>query len=140
MALERWHASAPVGHAQMDADYTKVHNAICQLTRLIAFSEPTGPMLESLKNLTQLVAEHFVREESLMCESGYPAVEEHSRKHKGFMVHLGRRVEAVSSGAAQFGPELEDEIQRWLALHAFEQDQPLADYLRELGSAKPVVD
>lgn len=74
--------------------------------------------------------DHFAREDTLMLESGFPAIEEHRAEHRrvlGEMRQLGQRV--AQGRAALARSYVMQQLPGWFAVHAATMDSALAAHL-----------
>ncbi|MDO6681698.1 MULTISPECIES: bacteriohemerythrin [unclassified Oceanobacter] len=115
-----------LGHADIDADHQQFTERLAQLK-----AASGAAFIQQFGQLTDHLAEHFERENSLMMQSGYPASAEHRGEHNrvlGEMTNFRARVEA---GRVRFGRAYAlEQLPGWFDLHVSTMDAALVEYLK----------
>ncbi len=85
-----------------------------------------------LRELMAYAAYHFLSEENLMRQSGYPDLHAHAAEHGQLVSDLTQRVSDVMSGSSTKGKLLMF-LWKWLVNHINLADREMALHLRALG-------
>lgn len=90
-------------------------------------------IIVELKKFTEF---HFVSEENLMHEIGYPGVGEHALIHTDLLVQLDMMLAKISHHR-EFPEDLLYFLNKWLVQHLAQEDMKIVDYLR-LSVQRPI--
>lgn len=75
--------------------------------------------------------QHFLQEEKLMIESGFPAYAEHNDEHQRILGELNQFKKRVDRGLVAFGRDyIKERMPEWFRLHAASMDSALAAHLK----------
>jgi hemerythrin len=128
----RWDARFGTGNAEIDTE----HQVLVGLIRRIAEAHAAGSAPDRLRRLLdqlRLYAEfHFVSEENLMLDAGYPQVTEHKEEHQHLMNRLRTRLNEYLFDVVELGVLL-DFLYDWFAQHISETDRELAQFIDGAG-------
>ncbi|WP_158283982.1 hemerythrin family protein [Azospirillum sp. TSO22-1] len=133
----RWRGKLSIDGGPLDADHRHLLAIVNRFDADCA-AEGNRPALQrALSDLRQFARRHFVREERLMREAGYPPerVREHENAHRTLIARLGTLVRHYETSAgdddlAEVVWETADLLKHWLADHLVRFDLPLKPYLK----------
>ena len=75
-----------------------------------------------LTPMTEYTARHFQHEETLLEQCGYPALEEHRKKHRIYLENDVHFCQAVLMNVGDLSDLLEDYLMKWWLRHLLEED------------------
>jgi len=84
----------------------------------------------ALDNLDTHIHHHFSCEEHLMSEINYPMIEDHKEHHKSLIIELAFQKNRYKNATEPETSDIAGFIQRWLAKHEQEHDQPLMKFIK----------
>jgi hemerythrin len=132
MTALTWEECFETGHARIDAQ----HRVFMDLVHQIADGQRRGDPPERLRRLLdelRLYAEfHFVSEENLMADAGYPGITEHQEEHQRLMNRLRTRINEYLFEVIDLGVLL-DFLDHWFRQHTVDTDRALARFLAADG-------
>ena len=135
MAKIEWDAKFETGHQRIDFE----HRIFLDLIRM--FSEEAERELASdarrlnrhLMEITKYAEFHFVSEENIMVDVGYPDVEAHREFHSVLLAELRDMAFRLRAGRAK-ARDLVDFLYQWFAQHTSTKDKLIAEYVaRKVG-------
>ena len=95
--------------------------------------DPVGAAVESLRALARY---HFLREEGLMADHGYPDLDDHRRQHAEFLGLLDRLAASdPATGPAALDEASLDALEQWLVEHIEGGDNDYVVFFRMRGGA-----
>ncbi len=123
-----WDECFATGHARIDEQ----HRVFIGLFREIADGYGRGDPPERLRRLLdelRLYAEfHFVSEENIMADTGYPGITEHQEEHRRLLSRLRARINEYLFEVIDLDVLL-DFLRDWFAQHTVQTDRELARFL-----------
>jgi hemerythrin-like metal-binding protein len=128
-AILPWNASLSVGNPLLDNE----HHFICSLmNELLALGEAGEKIqqqlvAQSVTALLESIRRHFVSEEALMADAGYPDLLRHQELHRQLEDEL---VQFQSRPEQVVDDQLEAFLHAWFLHHLQEEDRKYADYLK----------
>jgi len=129
MAL-KWDEKYEVGHARIDAEHQIFLGLIIDFKSAIDNDAPREKLLRILKEVEKYAEFHFVSEENIMIDVGYPEKEKHTVIHNHLLAELhdqNQQFKAkVSSAESIF-----EFLFEWFALHTSNEDKKLAHYITQ---------
>ena len=91
------------------------------------------PILLEVKKFVEF---HFISEENVMRETGYPAIDAHRKLHHELLLELNSMIAALPS-RREYPEDLLYFLSQWLIDHIAEHDQGVARHVAE-AAARPV--
>ena len=130
----QWKDEYNVGIDSIDQQHRKLVNLINQLQTAVDYSTGEEFEREALDELVDYTKTHFIYEEGLMEDNGYPDFEAHRAKHRAMIAE----VEAVLAEYEQdHDRAMEDAVtflKSWLINHINGTDKQYSSYLIEKGA------
>ncbi len=128
-----WEDSFKIGNPLIDAEHQMMVMLCKKLDYAIKENATKPELIRVVTEIKKFAEFHFVSEENLMIEIGYPGYENHTMIHTALL----RELDLVASGINKHGQidaqELLDHIWRWLATHIEHEDMKIAVYLKQIG-------
>ena len=126
-----WEEAFETGHAEIDRQHRELLALVDDLES--AEEESSGALLLVLQHVMDFTHTHFLMEEVLMVEVGYPspAREQMIRQHAEFTSYARLRVMEFRKGALVSVLPLQAFLAEWLTRHEFGLDRLLADFIRQ---------
>lgn len=128
MSAVQWDHKFEVGHARIDAQHRALLELINAVAEASAADASRPQVLRLVNELTKYAEYHFVSEENLMEESGYPDTARHRREHAILVARLADQIQDFQSGILR-AEKIVAYLVEWFTLHAMQEDQKLASHL-----------
>lgn len=126
-----WTQDLAIGHALIDADHQHIFETARRLQAEIMEEEPEYSIVgEVLVELIEHTGGHFMREEALMREIGFPAYEAHKREHALLMQKVNDLHRRFMDGRPHLAVEVADFIRYGLVRHIMKSDMELGRCMR----------
>ena len=125
MSYWLWDASLSVGIDVIDAQHRRIIDYLNEL-EVAKESADRDTVSEVLAGLIDYTRTHFLFEEELMTEAGYPLSDEHKATHDAFTAHMINYVQQHESGR-DVTRKLMSDLRIWLTNHIRRDDK---DYAR----------
>lgn len=129
MQLFEWKDEFNVGVLSVDQQHQQLVHILNQMHSVMKNGSRAAEVHNVLEELVAYTRFHFASEEKLMADCGYPAMDEHIRKHRAMEKRVGEFVAELSRNAATTPPKLFAFLKDWLARHILETDKELGRYL-----------
>jgi len=135
-----WEKAFETGHAEIDQQHRELLALVDGLES--AQEESPETLLRVLQHVMDFTHTHFLMEEVLMTEVGYPspAREEMIEQHAEFTSYARLRVMEFRRGALVSVLPLQTFLAEWLTGHEFGLDRLLADFIRQQVSESEATD
>jgi hemerythrin-like metal-binding protein len=125
----QWKEELALGNALIDTQ----HRMLMLLCRKLDIAIKTGQSSQTVQRVMLEVKKftefHFVSEQNLMHEIGYPEVDAHSKLHTDLLIELQVHLSKISH-KAEFPEDVLYALNEWLGQHIVEEDMKLAQYVR----------
>lgn len=134
---ETWDTALETGHPLIDRQHRELIELVDDLETAELGSRGQDEVRRVLERIMDFAAFHFLAEEDLMIEVGYPPGprEEMIAQHREFTAYARLRVlEYRRSGDVSVLP-LKGFLENWLTVHEFGLDRILVDFIREHAKA-----
>ena len=126
-----WDEEMETGNAHMDEQHRRIIELVNDLKGHPLTS--SGDVFQLLERVMDLTVTHFLTEEALMEECGYPGNqrEEMLEQHDEFKAYARLRVLEFRKGSDhETVASLHDFLRHWLIEHEFGLDRKLVDWIR----------
>lgn len=131
MAIQ-WDKKFEIGHPRIDAEHRIFLNLIQEFGERLEGGATLDSLRRILTELRYYAEFHFVSEENLMEEVGYPALAEHQQLHKMLLATLKDQIRQTLS-TAQPSRAFLTFLLDWFSIHTSREDRKLASYVAENG-------
>ena len=125
----KWDEKFEIGHERIDFEHRIFVGLIRDLS-LEHDANPHGPRGERiLRELYKYAEFHFVSEENIMADVGYPDLAEHQRSHQIILAELQNRTHQLLAGQAT-ADGIVAFLYQWFALHTTTEDKRIASFIQ----------
>ncbi|MES9900187.1 MAG: bacteriohemerythrin [Sedimenticola sp.] len=128
-----WEDEFSVGVEELDRQHQKIIEVINSLIDkpriLLRFKNVSSALME----LTNYVSEHFLLEERLLQENGYPDLLDHSKKHTAYSKQIGHLCKKSLDGKSEVPHELLGFLTDWWINHILHEDMQYKAFFKEKG-------
>jgi hemerythrin-like metal-binding protein len=137
--LLSWNAQFSVGVPEIDVQHQRIVALINELYDAIESGESEAAVNRTLHALVDYTQTHFLFEERLMREAGYPDYADHVAMHEGLVLKVADLAEMNrQDGSVKLGNVLIGFLYDWLTHHILEHDKLYVPYLKQAQvSASP---
>lgn len=128
-----WTREMETGNAQIDAEHKELIQACNNLLAACAAGTGKEELAQTVDFLKQYTQTHFLHEEGLQIESGYPDYKNHKKYHEALM----RVVDNLAARLKEEGPtlqlvgEINKQLGIWLINHIKTEDTKVAQHIRD---------
>ncbi len=129
-----WDPSYETGNAAIDAEHRQLLSIVDQLeTSDVDTHQSRDVIIGVLSHCMDSTLAHFIMEEQLMVEVGYPDAQrrEMIEQHRGFTHYARLRVLEFRTGGPSSVLTLQTFLADWLIIHEFGLDKQFAEFMRE---------
>jgi len=134
----RWSAAYDTGIAAIDEQHRKfldLLNAMGELDLPSAFNQLSKDhrkrLFLMLIELRDYASRHFVKEERMLVEAGYPGVLPHKKLHNAFLRTVLDYEDRLIDGSLTVCMDLQKFLGKWWMDHILREDMKYAEYLRK---------
>lgn len=133
MQTFEWKEAYTTDVKSMDKQHHKLHELLNHLCHEIDRGAPRTELMEHFTELIRLTSLHFLYEERLLGEQGYPDLEAHRQEHKLLMARATALLKLLDEGKLDFSRNLTLFMDDWLGAHIVNTDQKYANFLIRHG-------
>lgn len=133
-----WNDALSVGIPKIDVQHRVLISFVNDAHRLLKEPERREEMDVILSNLMDYAKVHFYFEETLLRDSGYAALPEHEREHRGYCVTMGRLYEKHLAQHGRIDFELCHFLKSWLSDHILKSDMDYAPHVQRYLESKNI--
>lgn len=119
------------GHEDIDRQHAALFETVNRLHEAMRSNSSRQIQGEILAFLRSYTVEHFEAEESLMRENSYPELAAHQALHDDLVLQVKELEEKYAAGSMTLSIMTMHFLKDWLTNHIREQDQKIAEYLRQ---------
>lgn len=126
----QWDSKFELGHEKIDFEHQIFLDLIRSASELSPESEKVSRILKEVEKYAEF---HFLSEENVMIDCGYPDYINHKEEHKRLIALLREHI--FKFNHQEIG--LEDVVEflfQWFALHTTQVDSKLTRYIKEHSS------
>ena len=134
----RWDPKMETGEPLIDAQHRLLVLLFRKLDVAIKLPATEQVINATISEVRRFVEFHFVSEENLMRETGFPGIEEHQAKHVQLLAQLKRMLLSVVTGN-EFPEDLLYFLNEWLVAHIGSEDQRVASHIQRSAS-RPIAE
>lgn len=127
----QWDHKFEVGHERIDFEHRIFLGLIRDLS-VEAERNPQSPRVTRMLLEIHKYAEfHFLSEENIMLDVGYPHLVEHHRVHQRILTQLGDKIHQYQhQGVHDSAEDIVTFMFEWFALHTTAEDKRIAEFIR----------
>lgn len=130
MSLMVWSDTYNVGDAEIDRQHRKLVAMLNELHDSMMRGDGNRIMGTLLENLVRYTKTHFVTEEKLMAQSGYPALRAHKAEHDALEAEVVKLFADWKAGRVALSVKVLTFLKTWLQGHILGSDAKLAAHLK----------
>ena len=128
-----WKDEFSVGVEVLDQQHKQIIEAINSLIDKPRIFFKSQNVSSTLMDLTNYVSEHFLLEERLLQENGYPTLLEHSKKHTRYSDRIADFYKESLEGNREVQKELMEFLTDWWTNHILQEDMQYKEFFKEKG-------
>lgn len=132
----RWVKELELGNDLIDTQHRMLVLLCRKLDIAIKTNQPEQVVRWVMVELKKFTEFHFVSEENLMHEIGYPGVDEHAIVHTELLMQLEMLLTKISHHR-EFPEDLLHFLHSWMAQHVVNDDLKIARYVKQ-SSQRPL--
>lgn len=133
-----WKQTYETGQPLMDAEHRLLVMLFRKLDVAIKTQQQPATISHIVLELRKCVEFHFVSEENVMRETGYPDIDEHRAQHAKLLLNLQTMINRLASHR-EYPDDVLDFLIGWLTEHIACHDQQVAEHVRS-AQARPVAE
>jgi hemerythrin len=130
MSLMAWNDSYNVNDAEIDRQHRKLVAMLNELHDSMMRGDGNRIMGALLEDLIKYTKTHFVMEERLMSDSGYPGLRAHKAEHDALAAQVIKLLADWKSGRVALSLTVLTFLKNWLRDHILGSDVKLAAHLK----------
>lgn len=138
MSYITWDANNRLGHAIIDEDHQEMANRINALGEAIfqpavhsSPGERRARIDAAISALGDVTQRHFLAEETIMSNSGYPALASHRQQHEDLLRDFERFAVDFHKARSESRAHVIRFLKEWFEYHVQIWDQPLVTWLNQ---------
>lgn len=124
----KWDHRYELGHERIDAEHRIFLGLIVDFHEAASSGAPKEKLIRILREITKYADFHFVSEENIMAEHGYPEMDQHAQLHKALLAQIQDYFHQFSGDRID-ADAVFDFLFKWFALHTSSEDKRLVGYL-----------
>ncbi|OOZ39970.1 bacteriohemerythrin [Solemya elarraichensis gill symbiont] len=128
-----WEDEFSVGVEELDRQHKQIIEVINTLADKPRMFRRFQNVSSALMELTNYVSEHFLLEEKLLQENGYPNLLEHPKKHTLYSNKIVDFCQGSLDGKRDVPTELIDFLTHWWTNHILHEDMQYKAFFKEKG-------
>ncbi len=127
-----WHKNLELGNDLIDTQHRMLVLLCRKLDIAIKTRQPEQVIRSVMHELRKFTEFHFVSEENLMHEIGYPDVDDHALKHSELLMQLELMLAKIAHHK-EFPEDLLHFLNKWVLNHVANEDMKIAEYAAQCG-------
>lgn len=128
-----WSESYSVRVHQLDEQHKKLFETINELADAMRVGKGQDVMRDVVHRLAVYTRTHFLQEEVLMRQTGYPHLEAHHQQHVKLMEDVEKYKRDMEEGREPNIVKLLAFLQDWLLSHIQRSDKAYSDHMNQHG-------
>jgi hemerythrin len=133
MSLMTWDQSYSVKVAELDGHHQKLFFLLNSLHDAMRAGKGNSIIRGIVDELAEYTQTHFQREEALMEQTKYPALDTHRVAHQNLIAKVAEYKAALDSGQGVNTSAVLEFLRQWLANHINRMDKAYASHLNANG-------
>lgn len=128
-----WNETYSVGVRQLDAQHKTLFDTINALAEAMRTGKGEDLIREVVNKLAIYTRTHFLQEEVLMKQTGYPAFAAHKAQHEKLLDGVEKYKLDLDEGRKPNSIAVLGFLQRWLVDHILKTDRAYSDHMNAAG-------
>lgn len=133
VTLLTWSHECIVGVQAMDDQHGILMDTLNELRFMLVRGANRRDISLQLERLIEFTQMHFLSEEQLLRQQGFPGADEHKTAHQSLLTRLYTALEQVNREEALHFSSLLEFLPSWYQDHVEQLDQPYGKWLNEHG-------
>lgn len=129
MAVLQWSEELSVGVVEMDRQHKKLVDLVNRLYEAMAAGQGDDVKKDILNELAMYTRVHFVAEEHLMRDRGYPTLTAHKALHDELTAKVKELNTKVQNGLLVPSVSLGNFLKDWLLKHIAQEDKKYGQFI-----------
>ncbi len=131
-----WDDELELGNPLIDTQHRILVLLCRKLDIAIKTREDEQTQFRVILELKKFTEFHFISEENLMREIGFPLLEQHAQIHTGLLLQLDHALANIHHHR-EFPDDLLFFLNKWLMFHVTHDDLKIAEYMKS-GAKRPI--
>ena len=123
-----WSMSCETGHDRIDSEHRILLGLIQGLVRAVDTGSPQSRILRLVAEIQKYAEYHFLCEENVMIDVGFPGIAGHRIAHLRLLNELYRHTDLLRAGTAP-PSEVATFLVNWFSAHAEREDQEITRHI-----------
>jgi hemerythrin len=119
------------GNDLVDTQHKQLFELISQFFNAVGTGKPSENAVKTLANLVNYAKKHFVDEESLMRNRGYPKLLQHAALHNELAAKAGILLDQYAHQQLAATADVARFLNQWLINHILEHDLAMIHWIQE---------
>ena len=132
----QWKEEFALGNALIDTQHRMLMMLCRKLDIAIKTGQPHRTIQRVMLEVKKFTEFHFISEQNLMHEIGYPHVERHSRVHTELLIEIQVQLSRIHHNV-EFPEDVLYALNEWFSAHVMNEDLPIAQYVKT-SSQRPI--
>lgn len=124
-----WDSKFEIGHDRIDSEHRIFLGLIRELSMQAEHDDNPARTDRLIREIYKYADFHFLSEENLMEDVGYPFLADHRRHHSVLLSELRDFMVDQRNGSRNTG-EIVEFLFVWFAMHTSQEDRQITDYLK----------
>lgn len=133
MAIFAWNQTYSVHVRRFDAQHQKLFEIINNLAEAMQARQGEDVLQEVVGQLAVYTRTHFLQEEVLMKQTGYPQLPAHQAQHSQLMARVEKHKRDLEEGRQPNMAEVLAFLREWLVEHIQRSDKAYSDHMNACG-------
>lgn len=129
METMKWDSTFEVGDEKIDAEHRIFFGLIQNFIDELNDRHEPARLLRRLREIQKYAEFHFVSEQNLMIEIGFPEVDGHTALHAALLEKLGAASADLRHDSAAY-TKFVIFLLEWFSFHTLTEDRKIVDYLK----------
>lgn len=133
MPVFAWDESCSVHVKQFDEQHKKLFEMVNNLAEAMRAGKGQAAIREVVDGLAIYTRTHFLQEETVMRQTGYPALAAHQAQHAQLMEEVEKYKKELQDGKSANTVAVLGFLQKWLLDHIRKSDKAYSDHMNARG-------
>lgn len=125
----KWDSKYELGNDRIDAEHRIFLGLIVDFQEAAAIDTPKDKLLRIFKEICKYAEFHFLSEENIMIDHGYPELEHHTNSHQKLLAEANNKLYQLHAGTIS-ADEAFNFLFNWFAFHTSSEDKSLVGYIQ----------
>lgn len=131
MAFITWTEEYITGIESIDEQHRQLVDLVNKFEEASRRGRGSRVMSDILNDLVGYTQEHFSHEESIMAESGFPATDAHTARHRQLLQKVERFQYEFENEGKRVTGEVRELLRYWISSHILQDDMAYAEHVKK---------